>query len=60
MKTYHLNFNKKAYEGKTKAEFIEAEKHHDGVEGTDIGAEYDKLFPETKKADSKPAKDKAE
>lgn len=57
MPDYKVNFNKKAYEGKSKADFIEAEKHHEEF-GIDLGAEYDKMFPqgETKKADEAPAK----
>ncbi len=59
MENYTVKFNKKAYEGKSKAEFIEAEKHHSEF-GVDLDAEYDKMFPaqETKKADAKAPADK--
>ena len=58
--SYIVNFNKAVYAGKTKAEFIEAEKHHS--DKVDLNAEFDKMFPpEIKKATSKEvAKDKTD
>jgi hypothetical protein len=54
--TYSVNFNKAAYKDKSKAEFKELEKHH-AEHGINLGWAYDKMFPETKKAETEvPAK----
>ena len=55
---YEVNFNKAAYEGKSKAEFLENEKHHEEL-GVNLNEAWDKMFPEKEKqaADKKAAKE---
>lgn len=60
MKTYFLDFNKAAYAGKSKAEFLEAEKHHGEISEVDLSAEYDKMFPAKEKATKELPKEKGE